>query len=78
MHIKVLGSGCANCKATIALIEQITKVKGMSVNLKRVEDIKNIMAYDLMSTPGVVISGKLVRAGGIPSRDKIEQWLAAA
>jgi len=75
MDIKVLGTGCANCKATIALIDQIAKVKGMTVNLEKVEDIKNIMAYGVMSTPGVVINGKVVHAGGIPSRDKIEQWL---
>ena len=78
MDIKVLGTGCANCKATIALIDQIAQVKGVTVNLEKVEDIQNIMAYGVMSTPGVVINGKVVHAGGIPSRDKIEQWLAAA
>ena len=39
------------------------------------EDIKDIMGYGVMSTPGVVINGKVVHAGGVPSRDKIEQWL---
>jgi small redox-active disulfide protein 2 len=78
MDIKVLGTGCANCKATIALIDQIAQAKGVTVNLEKVEDIKAIMGYGVMSTPGVVINGKVVHAGGIPSRDKIEQWLAAA
>ena len=77
MDIKVLGTGCANCKATIALIDQIAKVKGVTVNLEKVEDIKAIMGYGVMSTPGVVINGKVVHAGGVPSRDKIEHWLAA-
>ena len=77
MDIKILGTCCANCKATVALIDQIAKVKGVTVNLEKVEDIKNIMAYGVMSTPGVVINGKVVHAGGIPSREKIDQWLAA-
>ncbi len=78
MDIKVLGTGCANCKATIALIGQIAQAKGMTVKLEKVEELRDIMAYGVMSTPGVVINGKVVHAGGIPSRDKIEHWLAAA
>lgn len=78
MDIKVLGTGCANCKSTIALIDQIAKAKGVSVTLEKVEEIRDIMNYGVMSTPGVVINGKVVHAGGIPSRDKIEQWLTAS
>jgi small redox-active disulfide protein 2 len=77
MDIKVLGTGCANCKNTIALIDQVAKAKGVSVNLEKVEELRVIMGYGVMSTPGVVIDGKVVHAGGVPSRDKIEQWLAA-
>ncbi|WPC66426.1 thioredoxin family protein [Rhodoferax ferrireducens] len=78
MDIKVLGTGCANCKATIALIDQIAQAKSVAVKLEKVEELRDIMAYGVMSTPGVVINGKVVHAGGIPSRDKIEHWLAAA
>jgi small redox-active disulfide protein 2 len=77
MDIKVLGTGCANCKATIALIEQIAKAKGVDITLGKVEELRDIMGYGVMSTPGVVIDGKVVHAGGIPARDKIEKWLAA-
>lgn len=77
MDIKVLGTGCANCKNTIALIDQVAQAKGVAVQLKKVEDIRAIMGYGVMSTPGVVINGKVVHAGGVPSRDKIEQWLCA-
>ena len=76
MDIKVLGTGCANCKNTIALIEQVAKAKGVPVTLSKVEELREIMGYGVMSTPGVVIDGKVVHAGGIPARDKIEQWLA--
>jgi len=75
--IKVLGTGCANCKSTIALIEQVAQAKGVAVSLQKIEELKDIMSYGVMSTPGVVIDGKVVHAGGVPSRDKIEQWLIA-
>jgi len=77
MDIKVLGTGCANCKATIALIDQIAQAKGVAVKLEKVEEPRDIMGYGVMSTPGVVINGKVVHAGGVPSRDKIEKWLTA-
>ncbi len=77
MDIKVLGTGCANCKTTMALIEQLAQAKGVPVTLSKVEELREIMGYGVMSTPGVVIDGKVVHAGGVPSRDKIEKWLAA-
>jgi small redox-active disulfide protein 2 len=77
MDIKVLGTGCANCRNTISLIEQIAKAKGVSVTLSKVEELRDIMGYGVMRTPGVVIDGRVVHAGGVPSRDKIERWLAA-
>lgn len=77
MDIKVLGSGCANCKKTVALIEQVAQAQGVAVTLSKVEELRDIMGYGVMSTPGVVIDGKVVHAGGVPSRDKIEKWLAA-
>jgi small redox-active disulfide protein 2 len=78
MDIKVLGTGCSNCKNTIALIEQVAREKGASVTLGKVEELREIMGYGVMSTPGVVIDGKVVHAGGVPGRAKVEQWLAGA
>ena len=77
MDIKVLGSGCANCRNTIALIEQVAQARGVPVTLQKVEDLREIVGYGVMSTPGVIVDGKVVHAGGVPSRDKIEQWLTA-
>ncbi len=74
MDIKVLGTGCANCKNTVALIEQVAQAKGVAVTLSKVEDMKDIISYGVMRTPGVVVNGQVVHAGGVPSRDKIEQW----
>lgn len=75
-NVKVLGTGCANCKTTLNLIEEAAAAKGVVIQLEKVEELKDIMSYGVMSTPGVVIDGKVVHAGGIPGRDKIDSWLA--
>ena len=78
MDIKVLGTGCCgNCSSTIALIEQVARDKGVPVTLSKVDELREILAHGVMSTPGVVIDGKVVHAGSVPSREKIERWLAA-
>lgn len=74
-YIQVLGTGCAKCKTTLRLIEETAQAKGVAVELEKVENIADIMAYGVMSTPGVVIDGKVVHAGGVPDRKKIEGWL---
>ena len=73
--IKVLGSGCANCRTTLKLIEEIAQARGVAVNLEKVDDMAAILGYGVMSTPGVVIDGKVVHAGGVPDRKKVESWL---
>ncbi|WP_065761205.1 thioredoxin family protein [Pseudomonas defluvii] len=75
--IKVLGSGCAKCKSTVAIIEQVASATGIQVKLEKIEDMQQIVSYGVMSTPSVVIDGKVVHSGGVPSRDKVEQWLSA-
>ena len=74
--IKVLGSGCANCETTAKLIKQIADEMQTEINVEKVEDIAQIMAYGVMSTPGVVIDEKVVHAGGIPDKDSIKDWLS--
>ncbi len=74
-NIKVLGTGCANCKATLKLIEDAARAKGTEIQLEKIEDIAQILGYGVMSTPGVVIDGKVVHAGGVPSRNAVESWL---
>lgn len=74
--IQVLGTGCANCKRTQALIEETARVKGVEIKVEKVEDIGAIMGYGVMSTPGVVIDGTVVHAGGVPDRKTVESWMA--
>jgi predicted thioredoxin/glutaredoxin len=79
MDIKVLGTGCCatgkNSAELMEQIEQVAKVKGVTVTLSRVDELRDIMGYGVMSMPGVVIDGKVVHAGGMPSPEKIAQWL---
>lgn len=78
MKVEVLGTGCANCRNTVALIEQIAAAQGKTIELRKVEDLREIMSYRVMATPGVVIDGKIVHAGGVPSREKVLQWFSGA
>ena len=72
--IKVLGTGCSNCRSTIQLIEEIAAEKGEQISLEKVEDIRQIMTCGIMATPGVVIDGAVVHVGGVPARSKVEGW----
>ncbi|NMG16877.1 thioredoxin family protein [Aromatoleum bremense] len=74
-NVKVLGTGCANCKNTVKLIEEVARAKGVEIALEKVEDIQAIMSYKIMATPGVVIDGQVVHTGGVPARSKVEGWL---
>ena len=73
--IKVLGSGCRNCQTTTQLIAEVAQAKGVDIALEKVEAMPEIIRYGVMSTPGVVIDGQVVHAGGVPDRKKIEGWL---
>ena len=73
-NVKILGSGCANCKTTFALVEQVAKEKGVAVAMEKIEDFPTIASFGVMTTPGVVIDGIVVHAGGIPTRSKVEGW----
>ncbi|MCW8839687.1 MAG: thioredoxin family protein [Gammaproteobacteria bacterium] len=75
-NIKVLGSGCKNCETTAKLIQTAADQAGVQIELEKVTDIAEIMAYGVMSTPGVVVDGQLVHAGGLPGPDLIRQWVS--
>ena len=78
LTIKVLGSGCANCKKLDALAHQAAESIGLQAEFIKVTEYPEIMKYNVMSTPGLVINEKLVSAGRIPSVEQIVTWLADA
>ena len=73
-NVKILGTGCANCKNTYALVETVAREKGVDVEMEKIEDLPSIMGFGVMWTPGVVIDGVVVHAGGVPARTKVEGW----
>lgn len=77
-NVKVLGSGCANCETTAKLIADIADAKGIQIELEKVTDMAAILGFGVMTTPGVVIDGKVVHAGGVPDPAKVAGWLAPA
>ena len=76
MKIEVLGTGCAKCKALEKnVLEALAKV-GKFAEVKKVEDITKIMEYGVMSTPGLVIDGKVVSTGKLLSPDEIAKLIS--
>ena len=73
-EIKVLGTGCSNCKNTAKIIEEVAREKNIMIAIEKVEDIQEIMSYNILATPAVVIDGAVVHAGGVPTRSKVETW----
>lgn len=76
LEIKVLGGGCSNCENTVRLLEEVAQRWGKDIHLEKIQDYQEILSYDVMSTPGVVIDGQVVHRGSVPSREMVERWLA--
>lgn len=74
-HVKVLGTGCRNCEITAKVIVQAAAEAGVEIELEKVTDLAQILSFGVMSTPGVVIDGKLVHAGGLPGPDQVRAWM---
>jgi small redox-active disulfide protein 2 len=77
IEIKILGTGCANCRRLYSEAEKAVQQLGIPVTLTKVEDIRDIMAYRILATPGLVVNGELKSAGRVPSAAEIADWLRA-
>ena len=78
LTIKVLGSGCANCKKLEAVTREAVSELGVEAEVIKVTEYPEIMKYNIMSTPGLVLNEKLVSAGRIPSKAEITTFLVNA
>ena len=74
MEIKVLGSGCSNCKKTFEAVKKYVENNNIKANVIKDEDITSLLKYGAMSTPAVVINEKVVHSGGIPNENDIKAW----
>jgi small redox-active disulfide protein 2 len=78
LTIKILGSGCPNCKKVEAIARQAVGMMGMDAEFIKVTDYNQIMEYNIMSTPGLVVNEEVVCAGRIPTPTEVSTWLADA
>lgn len=78
MDIKVLGPGCPNCQRLERIVREAVQEMGMEATIRKVTDMRQIMSYDIVGTPGLVINGKVVSSGRIPSKAEVTTWLANA
>lgn len=78
LNIKILGSGCANCKRLEQMARKTVETLGLEAEVEKITDFNEIIKYPILSTPGLVINEKLVSSGRIPGETEITDWLTQA
>ncbi len=78
MEIKVLGPGCAKCQQLEKTVKDAVKELGIDASIEDVKDIKKIMEYPILTTPGLVIDEKLVCSGRVPSKAEVTTFITTA
>jgi small redox-active disulfide protein 2 len=78
LTIKVLGSGCANCKRVEQIARKVVEEMSLDAEIIKVTDYADIMAYNILSTPGLVVNEKVVSSGRIPTPAEVTTWLVDA
>ncbi|OPX86994.1 thioredoxin family protein [Pelotomaculum sp. PtaB.Bin117] len=75
MDIKILGTGCANCRRLHQLAEEAVAEMGLQAPVEKVEDLRKIMGYGIMKTPAIVINEKVKTSGRVPGKDEIKKFI---
>ena len=78
LTIKILGSGCANCKRVEQIVHKVVDEMTLQAEIVKVTEYPEIMKYNVMSTPGLVINEKIVSTGRIPTPAEVTAWLTSA
>lgn len=78
LKIKILGSGCPNCKKVESIARQAVQTMGIQAEVIKVTDYNQIIEYNILSTPGLVVNEKVVCSGRIPTPAEVTTWLANA
>jgi small redox-active disulfide protein 2 len=78
MDIKVLGPGCAKCHVLDKLVREVVKELGVNVNVEYIQDMKKILEYPILTTPGLVINGEVVCSGRVPSKAEVARMIEKA
>ena len=75
MEVKVLGPGCAKCKSAFQVVEKVVKENNVDATVTKVEDIVEMMMYNIMSTPAVVVDGVVKIKDHVPTADEVKEAL---
>lgn len=75
--VKILGPGCKRCQATEQMVKDAAGGLGIDVTVEKISDYADIARYGVAATPGIVIDGKVVHAGGLPRAEDLNRWLQA-
>lgn len=78
MEIKVFGPGCAKCTETETIAKAVAAAKGGDISVKKISDLKEIMAAGVISTPAIAIDGVVKCTGRVPSKEEIAAWIDGA
>jgi small redox-active disulfide protein 2 len=78
LEIIVLGSGCPNCKKLEQLCYAVAAENNLTINLEKVTDFRKFADYGIMLTPGLVINGKVMSSGKIPTKSTLTHWMIEA
>lgn len=73
--VKVLGPGCKRCDATMQMVKDAAATAGVEVTVAKVTDYAEIAGYGIAATPGIVVDGKVVHAGGLPKAEDLVRWI---
>lgn len=76
-NVKVLGPGCKRCDAAVQMVKDAATKAGVEVTVEKVTDYAKIAGYGIASTPGLVVDGKVVHAGGLPKAEDVARWIRA-
>lgn len=78
MDIKILGTGCAKCHALQKTVNDVVKELAIDAGIEEVKDMKSILQYPILATPGLVIDGKVVSAGKVPDKAEVTKYITTA
>ncbi len=76
MEVKILGTGCPKCKTLEKMTREVVEQNGFDAKITKVEDIMDIMKYNIMSTPALVVNEKVIIKGRVPSAEEIKEILS--
>ncbi|MDR9757329.1 MAG: thioredoxin family protein [Thermoanaerobacterales bacterium] len=77
MEIKILGTGCAKCDKLEEMVREAVGELGVDAEIIKITDLNEILEYDIMMTPGLVVNGEIICSGRLPKKDEILNWLQA-